>query len=273
MKPDEIDFVAEVARAGAGLHIERDKLYLLESRLAPVARREGFGSIREMLLAARQRREEKLLWAVVEALAAGETSFLRDPQVFDRLREEVLPSLAVRREGGPIRIWSAGCASGQEAYSLAFTVEDAGGGVMARGVDILGTDLSDRSLEKAQSGLYTQFEVQRGLPIRLLVRHFEKRDELWALSPRIRAMVRWKRVNLNGDIKSLGNFDVILCRNLMWAMESQARARLLDQLANALSPGGYLVLGADEYPTGLDEAFLAMDGGIYRRDPSFQKAA
>ena len=273
MKPDEIDFVAEIARAGAGLQVDRERVYLLESRLAPVARREGYGSIREMLLAARQRREEKLLWAVVEALAAGETCFLRDQAVFDRLREEILPSLAVRREGAPIRIWSAGCSGGQEAYSLAFTVEDAGGGVMARGVDILGTDISDRALEKAQSGLYTQFEVQRGLPIRLLVRHFEKRDELWALSPRVRAMVRWKRVNLNSDFKGLGTFDVILCRNVIWAMEPQARTALLAQMAAALAPGGYLVLGAQEAPAGLDEAFVAQDGGFYRPNPAFRAAA
>ena len=273
MKPDEIDFVAEIARAGAGLQVDRERVYLLESRLAPVARREGFGSIREMLLAGRQRREEKLLWSVVEALAAGETCFFRDSKVFDRLREEILPSLAVRRDSGPIRIWSAGCSGGQEAYSLAFAAEDAGGGVLARGVDILGTDLSDRALEKAQSGLYTQFEVQRGLPIRLLVRHFEKRDELWALSPRVRSMVRWKRVNLNSDFRSLGSFDVILCRNVTWAMEPRSRTALLEQLAGSLAPGGFLVLGAEEAPAGLDDAFLSQDGGMYRLNPAFRAAA
>ena len=116
MKADEVEFVVEICRAAAGLRVDADKTYLIESRLAPVARREGFGSIREMLISARQRKEEKLLWSVVEAMAQGETCFFREPDLFDRLREEILPQLAVRRAPGtPLRIWSAGCASGQEA--------------------------------------------------------------------------------------------------------------------------------------------------------------
>ncbi len=274
MKPDEVDFVAEVGRAGAGLRVDREKVYLIESRLAPVARREGFGSIREMLLAARQRREERLLWAVLEALASGETSFFRDKAVFARLREEMLPSLARTRQGeGPIRIWSAGCATGQEAYSIAFTAEDAGPAIAACGVDILGTDISERALEKGHAGSYTQFEIQRGLPIRQLVRHFEKRDDLWTLSSRVRSMVRWKRVNLNGDFRGLGRFEVIFCRNVLWAMEPNATRRLLEQLAGSLSPGGVLVLGADESPSGLAEAFIGREAGIYEVNPAFSVAA
>lgn len=274
MKPDEVEFVADVARAGAGVHVDREKIYLIESRLAPVARREGFGSIREMLLAARQRREESLMWAVVEAMAAGETCFFREPAAFARFRDEILPSLASTRQGsGPIRVWSAGCASGQEAYSLAFQVEEANAAVLACGVDILASDLSDRQLEKAQSGLYTQFEVQRGLPIKLLVQHFEKRDELWALSPRMRSMVRWRRVNLHADFRALGQFDVIFCRNVLTLMEPQARKQALQQLSMALSPDGYLVLGATETTGALDEAFVSLDAGVYRINPAARVAA
>lgn len=274
MKSDEIDFVAEVARAAAGLHVDRGQIYLLESRLGPVARREGYGSIREMLIAARQRREERLLWAVVEALAYGETCFFRDLPVFTRFRDEMLPALLHNRgDGAPLRVWSAGCGSGQEAYSVALSVEDAGAGATPGGVDILGSDLSDRLLEKAQAGIYTQFEIQRGLPIRQLVRHFEKRDELWALSPRIRSMVRWKRVNLCGDFKSLGRFDAIFCRNVLCRMEGQPMAKALEQLAAALNPGGFLVLGADEAPGIMGGELQALDGGVYRLDPRFRAAA
>ncbi len=274
MKPDEVDFVAEVGRAGAGLKVDREKVYLIESRLAPVARREGFGSIREMLLAARQRREERLLWAVLEALASGETSFFRDKPLFTRLREEILPTLARHRQGeGPLRIWSAGCATGQEAYSVALTVEDSSAVVGAEGVEILGTDISERALEKALAGAYTQFDVQRGLPIRQLVRHFEKREDLWTISPRIRSMVRWKRVNLNGDCRGLGQFDLILCRNVVWAMEPHAARRLLEQLAGALAPGGRLVLGAGETAGGLAEAFIPCEAGVFEVNPAFRAAA
>ena len=274
MKADEVEFVVEVCRAAAGLRVDGEKVYLIESRLAPVARREGFGSIREMLISARQRKEEKLLWSVVEAMAQGETCFFRDSAMFDRLREEVLPQLAVRRGvGTPIRIWSAGCAMGQEPYSVAMTVEEAGAGVLACGVEILGTDLSERSLEKAQSGLYTQFEVQRGLPIRLLPRHFEKRDELWALSPRLRSMVRWRRVNLNADLRNLSGLDVILCRNVLAMMTHEARERALGQLAHALAPGGYLVLGAEEALEALPDGLVALEGGLHRLDPAARAAA
>ena len=274
MKPDEIEFVADVARAGAGVHVDREKIYLIESRLGPVARREGFGSIREMLLAARQRREETLLWAVVEAMAGGETCFFRDQAPFTRFRDEMLPALAQNRGGGgPIKVWSAGCGGGQEAYSLALAAEEASAPVLACGVDILGSDLSDRQLEKAQSGLYTQFEVQRGLPIRMLVQHFEKRDELWGLSPRMRSMVRWRRVNLHADFRALGQFDVIFCRNVLTGMEPQARRKALEQLSMALTSNGYLVVGATETVGGLSEAFVSQDGGVYRVNPAFRAAA
>ena len=265
MKPDEVDFVVEICRAAAGLRVDGDKVYLIESRLAPVARREGFGSIREMLISARQRKEEKLLWSVVEAMAQGETCFFRGPDMFERLREEILPQLAVRRPPGtPIRIWSAGCASGQEAYSVAMTVEEAGAGVLACGVDVMGSDLSERALEKAQSGLYTQFEIQRGLPIRLLARHFEKRDDHWAVSPRLKAMVRWRRVNLNTELRGFTDFDVILCRNVLANMTPEARERALGQLIRALGPGGYLVMGGDEPAAQMPEGLVALEGGLHR---------
>ena len=274
MKTDEVDFVVEICRAAAGLRVDPEKTYLIESRLAPVARREGFGSIREMLVSARQRKEEKLLWSVVEAMAQGETCFFRDPALFERLREEILPQLVVRRQvGTPIRIWSAGCGSGQEAYSVAMTVEDAGASVLACGVEVLGSDLSERALEKAQAGLYTQFEVQRGLPIRLLARHFEKRDDLWVLSPRMRAAVRWRRVNLNAELKNLSGFDVILCRNVLACMTPEARDRAAAQLTRALAPGGYLVLGADEAEGEMPDGLVAMTGGLHRLDPSARAAA
>lgn len=274
MKADEVEFVVEICRAAAGLRVDPDKTYLIESRLAPVARREGFGSIREMLISARQRKEEKLLWSVVEAMAQGETCFFRDPGHFERLREEILPQLAVRRAAGtPIRIWSAGCASGQEAYSVAMTVEDCGAGVLTCGVDILGADLSERALEKAQAGIYTQFEVQRGLPIRLLARHFEKREDLWVLSPRLRAMVRWRRVNLNVELRNLSGLDVILCREVMSGMTEEARGRCLAQLIQALAPGGYLILGADEAGAALPEGLAALGDGVCRLDPAARAAA
>jgi chemotaxis protein methyltransferase CheR len=161
--------------------------------------------------------------------------------VFSHLVEDVIPELARAREGQPVRVWSTACGTGQEVYSLAMLLADKPG--FAGKVEIYASDLSERSLEKAQSGLYSQFEVQRGLPARMLVRHFEKRGESFALSPRIRQMVRWRRVNLVDDLARYGQFELVLCRNILGQLADAARLKVHDQLKSALAPGGRLVLG------------------------------
>lgn len=246
MKPDELDYVAELAKVRAGLQVDRERQYLAESRLGPVARREGFGSIREMLLACRQRKDERLIWAVVESLAMGETYFFRDKPDFARLTGEILPELMRGRGERPVRIWSAGCSTGQEPYSIAMAVEEARADLPPGQVEVLGADLSERALMRAQEGSYNQFEVQRGLPIRLLIKHFERDGEAWRVSPRLRGMTRWRRVNLNADFRALGRFEVIFCRQVVEEMERNASRRALEQLAQALEPGGFLVLGRDQ---------------------------
>lgn len=275
MKREDLDLIVALSRGRAGLRIDPEKTYLIESRLAPLARREGFGSIPDMLSALRERKEDRLAWALVEAMTLSETAFFRDPQVFAHLAEEVAPALVRRRGAGgaPLRIWSAGCATGQEPYSLAMALNERRRDLGGAQIDLYGSDLSERCMEKAQSGLFTQFEVQRGLPIRQLVEHFEKQDEMWLLSPRIRQMVRWRRINLLVDLTPLGQFDVILCRNVVSGLEEAARAKILVSLAQRLAPDGVLVLGATE--TAGSEAFLPMAGrsGFYTLNPAARVAA
>ncbi len=275
MKREDLDLIVALSRGRAGLKVDPEKTYLIESRLAPLARREGFGSIPDMLTALRERKEDRLAWALVEAMTLNETAFFRDREVFAYLAGEVIPTLARRRAptGAPLRIWSAGCATGQEPYSLAMALEERRGDLGGVQVDLYGSDLSERCMEKAQSGLYTQFEVQRGLPIRKLVDYFEKHEEMWLLSPRIRQMVRWRRINLLSDLSPLGQFDVILCRNVCLGLEDGARAKVLESLAQRLAPDGMLVLGAAE--TAGDEAFLPIAGGhgLYRPNPASRAAA
>lgn len=276
MKPEDCDLIAQLCAARAGLQVDPEKTYLIESRLGPVARREGFGEIADLMAAVKTRQEDRLVWAVVEAMAAGESAFYRDRTPFDLFRDEVLPTLARLRDGEPIRVWSAACGSGQEIYSLAMTVEEERGALAAGAkVELFASDLSERSLEKAQSGLYTQFEIQRGLPIRKLVRHFEKADEMWALSPRIRQMVRWRRINLISDLSAAGRFDVIFCRYVLSSMTAQAKPRLLENLARALSPEGFLFLGEGESPQALGDAFQSVPGrpGLFARNPAVRVAA
>jgi chemotaxis protein methyltransferase CheR len=275
MKPEDRELVAQLCAARAGLKVDPDKAYLIESRLAPVARRESFGSVVDLLAALRTKREDRLAWAVVEAMAHSETAFFRDRVPFDLFRNEVLPTLAKLRNGEPIRIWSAACGAGQEAYSLAMIVDEQRSETPGAKVELFGSDLAERMLEKAQSGLYTQFEAQRGLPIRQLVQHFEKVDEMWQLSPRIRQMVRWRRINLVAELSTAGRFDVIFCRYVLSSLVEPMKLRLLENLARALGPEGFLFLGLDESADLLDGAFHAVPGrpGLYARNPSFRAAA
>jgi chemotaxis protein methyltransferase CheR len=270
MTPEEIATVADLVRRRSGVVVDPDKTYLIESRLAPVARREGFASIRELIRDIGDKRADALIWPVVEAMSCCETQFFRDRTPFDQMRADVLPALAGRRSE-PIRIWSAGCATGQEPYSLAMLAEEQSG---VR-VDIFATDLSERCLEKAQAGLYTQFEVQRGLPSRLLIKYFEKVDDAWLLSPRLRQMVRFARLNLLSDLRANGPFDVVFCRNVLSAFDESTRKTVLEQIAATLTDDGYLMLGVGEAASVLTPAFRPVSGrrGLYTRDPAYRVAA
>jgi len=250
--PQDRELVARLCADRAGLRIDPDKGYVLENRLGPVARREGFASVHEFVGAVRDRDEERLIWAAVEAMSPAETTFFREPSTFDRIVGEALPELARRREGGTLRLWAAASGAGQEVYSLAMALDECAPANVK--VDVFASDLSDRRLEKAQAGVYSQFEVQRGLSARRLVRHFESRDDSFVLSPRVRQMVRWRRVNLMEDLGRLGQFDLVLCRNMLGYLLEDARARALSHLQEALTPGGWLVLGEDEAAPGLDAA-------------------
>jgi len=265
--PEDMDLLVALARQRAGLRIESDKAYLVESRLNPLARREGFESIEAMIAILRADREDRLIWAVVEALTLNETAFFRDREVFAHIRDELLPSLSRLERDRPIRIWSAACSTGQEVYSLAMTAAEARD--IAPGVrfEFFGSDLSDRCLEKAQSGLYTQFEVQRGLPIRLLVKHFENQDEMWAISPRIRQAVRWRRINLLADLSSMGKFDVILLRNVLPGLDPAVHGRVIESLATRLEDDGVLLVGSGESLEDVTSAVRAVSGrsGLFIR--------
>jgi chemotaxis protein methyltransferase CheR len=265
----EREFLSELCLVRAGFKVDPEKSYLIDSRLAPIARREGYASLAEFVEAVRVRGEERLVWAAVEALAQGETTFYRDPAVFETLAAAVLPELAAARGDAPLRIWSAGCATGQEIHSLAMMLAEQPH--LAPSAKLFASDLSERALEKAQAGLYSQFEVQRGLPARRLVRHFEKRGEHFALSPRVRQMTRWRRLNLLEDFSELGRFDLILCRYVLGGLAPFAQERVLKGLAAALAPDGRLVLGRGEAAEGL--AVVHADAGIFGHGPKRARSA
>ena len=274
MTAEEIAQIVALCRVRAGLKVAADKTYLIESRLAPVARREGYDSISELIAAIRERREEPLIWSTVEAMAGGETSFYRDRDPFRQFREEIVPQLA-RSRAGPVKVWSAACATGQEVYSLAIAAGEMAESDPSLKIEFAASDLSRVALERAQSGLFNQFEVQRGLPIRQLARYFEKDGEQWRIAAEVRQRVRWRRINLIAGLRQIGRFDVVFCRYVLSHMTDEAQRKVIEDLTCVLPEDGVLVLGLKEQVAGLGEAFQPVVGrpGLYRPNPEFRAAA
>jgi chemotaxis protein methyltransferase CheR len=271
----DFEFVAQLLRKRAGIVLTGDKVYLLESRLAPLARKEGLPSIDDLIHVVRSRREERLIGQVVDVMTSNETFFFRDKTPFEHLKEGILPQLGGARRGARIRIWCAGCATGQEAYSIAMMLDQnplLTGGVP---VEIVASDISERSLERARQGLFTQFEVQRGLPIQMLMHYFTQQDDHWRISERLRQQVMFKKHNLIEATYTLGKFDVVFCRNVLASFDGPTRGAVLERMAQQMNDGGFLVLGASESAVGLSTAFEAAQDrrGVYNLVARGVKAA
>lgn len=270
------DYVAQLVRARSGLVLSVDKTYLLESRLAPLARREGFSSIDQMVTELRAKKDERLAWLVTETMTTNETFFFRDKTPFELFEKTVLPAMAAsRRAGDRLRIWCAACSTGQEPYSLAMLLDQAHAKLGGLQPEILATDICSKALEKAKSGVYSQFEVQRGLPVRLLVNYFEKSDEMWRISPKLQRYIQFRRFNLLDDYGALGRFDVIYCRNVLIYFDQKTKTSILDRMARQSHDDAYLFLGAAETVMGLTNAYKGVEGqrGLYRRAGVAARAA
>lgn len=251
-------FFEDLLKRECGLVVTPDQSYLFESRILPVAFRHGLDGLDALALRLRNAGEPELLREVIEAMAVGDTSFFRDRAAFAHLKDAVLPALLQSRAGlRKLRLWSAGCATGQEAYSLAMLVKESVPAGEGWTVEILATDISQEMLDVAKEGAYSQNEVQHGLGARRLVKYFSQAGDRWQISPELRNMVRYSRANLLDDFSEQGQFDVILCRNLLSCFDPQARMKALAALKAALRRDGTLYLGADEEALGL---FLPVTG-------------
>jgi len=268
--------LAALLHARSGLVLGPDKLYLVETRLGALMKREGLGDLGALVGRLSAPAGEALAREVVELMTTNETFFFRDGKPFEHVRTSALRRLhAARPAGQPIRIWSAACSSGQEAYSLAMIVAEARPWLGDRRVEILGTDLSREVLARAREGLYSQFEVQRGLPIQLLVKHFRQEGTAWRLSEAIRSMVTWREGNLLGDLRALGRFDIVFCRNVLIYFDQPTKARVLDAIAAQMPPDGVLYLGGAETVLGITDRFAAVAGerGVYEPASGTRTAA
>jgi len=261
--------IAALARRRAGIVLTEDKFYLLETRLGPVLQRFSIGSLGALGEKLRALPGEALERAVVEALTTHESSFFRDGRPFDHLRT-VLPRLiGAKTAGERVRIWSAACSTGQEAYSVAMLATELLGANAANRLDILGTDISGEVVARAKEASFSQFEVQRGLPARALVKHFNQDGARWRLRPALRDMVRFEERNLLAECASLGRFDVIFCRNVLIYFDAPTKTRVLEMLARQLAPNGVLYLGAAETVIGLTDrlAPIPEQRGVYGIPP------
>ncbi|MEO8713578.1 MAG: CheR family methyltransferase [Acetobacteraceae bacterium] len=257
---------ADLLRSRSGLAIGPDKLYLLETRLAPIVRRENLRDLASLAYRLRGPADEALERDVVEAMTTNESFFFRDEKPFTHFRAKTLPRLlAARPPRAPIRIWSAATAAGQEAYSLAMVVADSR--ARDRHVEIIGTDIARDQLGRAREGLYTQFEVQRGLPIQMLLKHFRKEDSDWRITAPLRAMVQFREWNLLDDPAPLGRFDVVFCRNVLIYFDQATKGRVLDAIARQMADDGRLYLGGAETVLGVTGRFtpVAEDRGVYAK--------
>jgi chemotaxis protein methyltransferase CheR len=254
--PMDFEYLRRLLRERSGLVLSADKQYLLESRLLPIARRVGASGLGELAQKLRGPGAEGLVVEVVEAMTTNETFFFRDKMPFDHMRETILPTLLkARASQRRIRIWCAACSSGQEPYSLAMILKDMAASLSGWRVDILATDLSAEMLERARSGVYSQFEVQRGLPISYLVRHFTQAGDMWQVSPALRASVDFRQLNLLHPFSYLGPFDVVFCRNVLIYFDQPTKIDILSRIARVTAPDGYLLLGAAETVVGLTDMF------------------
>lgn len=255
--------VADLARRRAGLVFTPDKSYFVESRIRSLLRRRALGSPADLIAALR--RDEALADAVVEALVNSETSFFRDKSPFELLRDRVIPEILAHDPRGPIRVWSAACATGQEPYSLAMAL-DRWLGAGRPSFEILGTDVSESCIAAAREGRYSEFEMRRGLSQLDRTRYFEPDGAAWRARQSLRDKVRWRPLNLLDGAVELGPFEIVFCRNVLIYFDQATRRRVLENISKALRPHGFLFLGASETMFAFADLFAPMRGapGVYR---------
>ncbi|MGO9356697.1 MAG: CheR family methyltransferase [Xanthobacteraceae bacterium] len=255
MTPLDYEYLRKLLKDRSGLVLSADKQYLVESRLVPLARKANLGGITE-LVAKMKSGAEALVVDVVEAMTTNETFFFRDKVPFDHFRDTIIPKLVQARGGRKsLRIWCAAGSTGQEPYSLAMALKEMGSLLSGWRLEILATDLSQEVQEKSKAGIYSQFEVQRGLPIQLLVKYFKQVGEMWQINADIRAMVQHRQLNLLHDFSQLGVFDVIFCRNVLIYFDQDTKITIFNRLVKSMEADGFLVLGAAETVVGLTDVF------------------
>jgi len=262
MKAHEFKLLKRILKERSGVDLRAEKADLVEAKLRPLLTEFGFPSLTHLTLALTKPGSERLASRVAQTIAVLETYFFRDKAPFRYFTEFMLPRLMERREASrQIRIWCAASSTGQEPYSIAMLLRDQAQVIDGWTIDVVATDFSESALRKAKAGLYSQFEVQRGLPVSYLVKYFNKAGSGWQIKTEVRDCVVFGEHNLLNDPRSLGQFDVIFCRNVLIYFDEALRRAVLARLAGQLATDGYLVLGSAETTRGFSDEFIPISDG------------
>ena len=268
MTPEDFKYISTLIKGQSGLTLTEDKAYLLESRLLPVARKQGMESLEQLIAKLKASNDRALITDVTEAMTTNETSFFRDQKPFDLFRDILLPEMMEKRAAQKsVKIWCAAASSGQEPYTISILLKEAAAKLAGWNCSILGTDISHQILAKAKAGVYSQFEVQRGMPITMLVKYFDKMDDQWQIKQEVKNAVTYKYFNLLDSLKPLGRFDIVFCRNVLIYFDPDTKAKVLSEIADILAPDGMVILGGAETVLGISDRFAPVPGqrGVYKR--------
>ena len=258
----DFNYVRDLVRRHSAISLEPDKAYLIETRLAPLARQTGFDSLQALIASLRTNPGADLRDRVIEAMFTHETSFFRDGHPFEILKSMILPNLLAKRSPSQnLTIWCAACSSGQEPFSVAMLAREHFPDLARGRLRTIATDLSEPILARARDGLYTQTEINRGLPPALLARYFDKQGSCWRLKLEIRRMVDFQRSNLAEEWPNLPSPDIIFMRNVLIYFDQETKKSILSKIRKTLKPDGYLILGSSETTLNLDPTFESISIG------------
>jgi chemotaxis protein methyltransferase CheR len=252
-RASEYAYLCELVETNAAIALDAQRAYLMEARLSPLAHQEGFASVSELIGRLRAKSPSDLHWKVVEAMTTNETSFFRDLKPFEALRNVIIPQvIQARQSERSLSIWCPACSSGQEPYSVCMMLRDHFPVLQSWKIQVLASDICNAMLQKAREGLYSQMEVNRGLPAVSLVRHFKKEGADWRLNEDIRTMVALRRINLALPWTAIPPADIVLLRNVLIYFTVETKKQILNNMRGVLRPQGYLLLGTAETTINLD---------------------
>ena len=261
MNREEFQNFSEFLRERSGVSLDPSKQYLVEARMAPLVEAAKLGSLAALVDRLRESEDPDLETRVVDEMMTNDTSFFRDVKPFEILRTEILPAqILTRDKERRLQIWSAACASGQEAYSIAILLLESFPELADWSIDFLATDISQAAIEKARNGSYSQLEVNRGLPPDLLRKYFTQSGIRWKVNDELREMVEFRELNLVSPLFEIPRADIVFARNVLLYFESDLKQKTLGLLRESMAPDAALFLGRAESPVGLDHELVRVEG-------------